>query len=533
MTALVLLLTVSQALGGLVAAGTAEVRGRITDRDSGMPVPHAVVRLMGDSGMQVALSDDEGRYEFRALRPGRYGVYIENPAFRADYVPRSYLDAAGRAQIVLNAGEARDDVHVQLARAAALTVRVVDEFGEPLANVRLVVNDAATGRNAFLPLDRTTDDRGVVRVFPLAAGRYVVCGEPHWGFMLGEGKPEPVQRLVRTCAADEGGAVGSLPVSASADTVVDLVLRRSATFSVSGVVVDASGQPTTRASLSLERSIEGGSWGFGLTTDSSSRFALGGLPPGDYAIRAELGGPDRPEYRGPAEAGYLAFRVDRANVDDLTIALARTVSVKGRVTFEDGSLPVRDARMAPLTISARLPGDRPRGSGSSRHGYAYPDWTFDLEGLFGRRILEVTNVPPGWCVKSVVYGTADVTDSPVEFKSAEAALEVRLSTRGASIAGRVSDENANAVAGARVYALPADIERRASRFVQPVRASPDGRFRLGPLRAGDYLVVAIPRNAEPPMLDDEATLARLQETAERVTLRGEESIELDLRLRQK
>src|SRR4030095_428528 len=58
-----------------VAAEAQVVRGRITDRTSGSPVPGVLVSLLPDAGTTAAisaLSNARGEYAIRATSPGRY-----------------------------------------------------------------------------------------------------------------------------------------------------------------------------------------------------------------------------------------------------------------------------------------------------------------------------------------------------------------------------------------------------------------------------------------------------------------------------
>jgi protocatechuate 3,4-dioxygenase beta subunit len=481
--------------------------------------------------MTVAVADHDGRYEFVGLRPGQFSVLVEGAAHRATHLGASFVDAGGRRQITLKDREVRADANVGLPRAAALVVRVLDEWGEPLAGVSVTLRSATTRQRVPAGLSRRTDDRGIIRLFPLQPASYYICAEPEFGLMFtSKRQAGPRERIVRTClSADADGAV-EVPVAVGGPGAheVELRMRRSRTFSISGSVLDASGVPSPMARLSLERFKDGGGWGMGISVDAAGRFAMGDIPPGDYAIAADLGGPDRPEHRRPQEAAYLPVRIDAASLDDLTVAMARTVGVKGRVTFDGPAVPSFDPRMAPLLISARLAGDPLSGAGSARSGHMYPDRTFDIDGLFGRRLLDIANVPRGWYVRTLLYGAKEVTDSPVEFKPGDAMLEVVLSTRGASVSGRTIDGAGNPVAGTRVIAFPADRARWWVRQLPTATATKEGRFELGPLRAGDYLIVALAPSSDPAWPTNPDELARLAPLAEPITLRGEETLTLDL-----
>ena len=64
--------------------GDAEISGVVTD-PSGAPVAAAKLSLTNeDSGVNwTALADNEGRYRFPALAPGRYSLKTEAPGFRS------------------------------------------------------------------------------------------------------------------------------------------------------------------------------------------------------------------------------------------------------------------------------------------------------------------------------------------------------------------------------------------------------------------------------------------------------------------
>ena len=106
-----------------------------------------------------------------------------------------------------------------------------------------------------VPMYHRTDDRGRMRVPGLAPGRYVVCADT-----LGAGGTQTVknplrERLLRTCypsAANEADAepvvVGTGPVGE-----IEIRMRRGRTFTISGIVLDASGAPAAGAQVELVR----------------------------------------------------------------------------------------------------------------------------------------------------------------------------------------------------------------------------------------------------------------------------------------
>jgi hypothetical protein len=171
------------------------------------------------------------------------------------------------------------------------------------------------------------------------------------------------------------------------------------------------------------------------------------------------------------------------------------------------------------------------GSGSFRPGLVGEDRIFTLTGMFGKRTIDVANVPRGWYVKSIRYGDKEIVDVPTEFKAGTdpAALEILLSRRGAVVTGRVLDERGVPPRGARVLMLPADQARWSMFQLATATASGTGAFRIGPQRGGDYLIIALPPT-EIPDPGDRVRLARLAASAERITLSADEERTVDLRV---
>jgi len=171
-------------------------------------------------------------------------------------------------------------------------------------------------------------------------------------------------------------------------------------------------------------------------------------------------------------------------------------------------------------------------SGSFVPGTRGEDRQFTLAGVFGPRILEVLNVPRGWYMRSIRYHGDEIIDVPTIFKDgpAEPVLEVILSTRGAVAAGRVTDDRGQGVGRAMVLIFDADPRRMTWRLPTVAHASPTGDFRVGPVRAGDYFMVALPPSTRPVQPGEPNRLRRLAAVAKPLTLGEPEERTIDLRL---
>jgi protocatechuate 3,4-dioxygenase beta subunit len=510
-------------------AATAVIRGRVTDKESGAPIARAVVRLASrDAQGQLAVTstDNDGRYELGGLAAGTYSGFVVAGQHRATHLT-GWLGAGSRGQIVLKAGEARTDVNIALARSLTMTVRVVDEWGEPLAGVRISVKSADTGATQPSPFGRATDDRGRLRISQLEPGRYLVCAQPGTPGAGALDAPRR-ERFLATCYPSAASEVQAQPVRLDRDLdEVVIQMRLGRTFRVSGTILDASGAPAQIPFASFTTFESNGSSGTTIAVGADGSFSVANVPPGDYAIDATVGGPDRPEQRQQHEVGFQPVVVDSSDIEGLVVSMARSVEVAGRFVFEETGAPLPKPQGSGLFVSARLAGDELRGSGSSVTAHAGEDRTFLFRRMFGKRVFDVANIPRGWYVKSVRYAGRDIIDDAVELKASTdpSALEIVLSNRGATVTGRVTDERGDPVRGARVFLLPANAAR-VSQFPDYVTTSATGAFRAGPKRAGDYVLVAFGPSG--PLPGDPHRLALLAQAGERITLGDSEERTLDL-----
>jgi hypothetical protein len=517
---------------------TCELRGRVTDKESGLPIARAIVRIaaFGRADLRTSRTDEDGRYELKGLTPGEYRGLVDAGEFRATHVTASIpTGGAVPRRIVLKAGE-RVEFDIALSRAAAITVRVVDEWGWPLSGVHVSVKSPDGGNLTPWDWARMTDDRGRVRLFRLVPGRYIICAQPG-GMGFSEAADAPRRdRFVPTCYPSAANDAQAEAVEIGRDDVedVEIRMRRGLTYRISGTVLGVSGVAAPDAALRFTRFAPDQSATVSIMKiDPDGGFTVANVLPGDYGIEAFLGGPERPEQRRPLEVGFQAVHVESSDVEGIVVSMAKAVDVAGRLMTEDSSVALpRLADRAPVSVNARLVGDWLPWAGTSRFTPVNHSGEFLLEGMFGRRIVEILNVPRGWYVKSIQYGGREIIDEPTEFKAGRdpAALEVLLSNRGATVSGRVQDERGDPAGSARVLLFPTDPARWTWSELTTAVASATGAFTLGPRRRGDYFVVALEASARIPDPGDRDRFALLAESAERIALGESEDRTMELRV---
>ena len=391
---------------------TCELRGRVTDVESGLPLARVSVWVFGPDGKGqiIKTTDDAGRFRFPGLTAGRYNAVAHPGQFSGTHV------ASGTQNITLANAEVRE-IAITLPRALAVNVRVVDPQGEPLSGLRVVAQSAESGRAVSLSSwQQATDDHGHVRLFGLSPGRYVLCADV---FALGESglkTSERRERLLRTCYPSAAEEALAEPIRLDgADTgEVEIRMRRGRTFTIAGHVLDASGSPAVLANVGLAQHYMNGGTSRSVTVDANGRFMAVGVHPGVYAIEASVGGPQRPEDRRPLEAGFVPIRVESTDLDDIVVPMKKGVDVPGRFMPEDPSLQLPPLPGSGLMIGARLAEDHLPGNGSTQFTRAR-----SIARSHSRAYSEPDaghpERPRGWYVKSIRYGTREIIDEPVEF----------------------------------------------------------------------------------------------------------------------
>lgn len=525
------------------ATGTAVVRGQVTEKDTGRPLPRSLVSLRfvqsGPRQVRQHLTDPEGRFEFTNVPAAAMEVSAAPGENRATHIPQVFQPTTGKnPAFKLAEGEVRADVNIALPRALAIAGRVVDEEGAPLSRIdvttKIVPGDRVPPSLGYSHRTDSTDDRGAFRIFGLAPGRYIVCGasNPYPASVKFVGPSAP-ERFVLSChpsaVSDSDAQIVALD---SADVEgIEIRMRRSAAYSISGTIVDATGTPVDRVGLSLVRFVPGGTHTSG-GSPADGRFTFSGLTSGDYAVRASAGGSEPPDGR-EVQRGFVPVRLDAANVDGVVVTLKPPATVQGRMTFEDAPPALRAGTRLAVTPqhdnqSSRL--------GSESIGGPAPvadDFTFTLKGLFGPQRLAIDNLPPPWVVKSMRYRGEEIADVPTEFVTdPRHQIEIVLTSRVAIVSGTVTDDTGNTAADARIVLLPAAVARWPSDLYQYPFATPGrgGRFTLRGVRPGEYLIVAVNAKQYDALRSQGASADALVKHAERVTLVENDRLTMTLRL---
>ncbi len=553
--------------------GTARLRGRVLSAENGGPVRRAQVRITSqDIGSKSAMTDAEGRYEFRDLPAGRFNV----SATKAGYVTVQYGQTrpfeSGKS-IDLSDGQMLDKADIAMPRGSAISGRLVDEFGDPVADAVVSAMRSAWsgGRRRLQPTGRTatTNDLGQFRIYGLSPGDYYVNATFRAGDMMGM---ELAMAAVVGGGAGAGGPVGSTPNSGYAPTYfpgtangaeaqkialtvgqeaqnTDFALLPVKLAKITGTVISSDGKPVEGSMINaVPRNAEG----IGMMmmagnarTDKNGNFTIPNLAPGEYTLQsrsmqfmttgsgdnmmftARIGGDSGAE----AETGSLPVTVGGEDLSNVVIVTSKGATASGRVIFEDGSKPtsITSIRVSAGPIESDGPGVSFAGPGGVK-----ADGTFELKGLSGARIIRAVNLPSGWMLKSVRVNGNDVTDTGIEFKAGESinGIDVTLTSKLTEVNGTVTD-GSQPVKDYTIVVFADEPQKWAlpsTRYVTGSRPDQEGRFQIKSLPAGGYYAIAVDYLAQGEWNDPDV-LERLKPRATSFSVTEGETKTLKLSLR--
>jgi len=517
-------------------AGTAIIRGVVTS-DAGAPVRRAQVRANGSGmpGARVTTTDAQGRFELRDLPAGRWTVSASKPGFVTQrYGQRRPFETVSPLEV---ADGQRVDANFSLLRGGVINGRVQDDLGDPVANVRVMVQrrQMIEGRRRMVNVGVTdeTDDTGAFRLYGLAPGEYYVSATLRANPLE---QPGDASGYAPTYYPGTGNAneAQQVPVAAGEEVSIGFSLLAVRLVRISGTVVSQSGEVGGGMVQLVSAGDTGGgpigAQGGGIQSDGS--FTIANVAPGSYLLNARSGGRGGRGGRGVTidatalEIGSLPLTVGDSDVTGVTISMTRGASIAGTVVTEGTS----QITLANLRVTARqirdAPGQSFNASGVSANG------AFQLSTLTGTVALRVENVPSQWMVKSIVVGPTDVTDGAFELRGTEQLTNARivLTDRVSELNGTVTVRNQEAKdSSVVVFAADAALWTFPTRFVRMARTDAQGHFTLRGLPGGTYLVAAVDYLEEGEWQDPEF-LERLREPATRVSVRDGETKTVGLQL---
>src|ERR1044072_4334207 len=308
-------------------------------------------------------TDSEGFYHLRGLTAGSYQIATFTPNMIAAELDPQYPFGFGTFNlsktVLLAAGEDVAEIDLKLKRGGVITGRVTDADEKPIVEERVslqpIVENGQPAPRPPLPsaMMYLTDDRGVYRIYGLAAGRYRVSvgqssatpgfvNSPN-GFYEMTFHPDTTDASrARVVEVTEGGEA----------TNIDIKLGpRKETHSITGRVVDAeNGLPISGARIGVmvmrEQAYTAGTFA---ATSADGTFTLNGLTGGRYGIYVTSENTEADVYSDP-----VPVTVTDEDVSGVEVKALHGVSISGTVVGDNMALKDLMAQVGALRVSANV-----------------------------------------------------------------------------------------------------------------------------------------------------------------------------------
>jgi 5-hydroxyisourate hydrolase-like protein (transthyretin family) len=367
-----------------------------------------------NSAPSIAMTNDDGRFEFQEISAGRYILRVAKTGFVSTLfdlggVSNTYFDLRG--------GQRIDRGELRLPRAGVITGRVVDSYGDPASEIKVT----AWRADYFGPGERRlasarsvdTNDLGEYRLFGLTPGKYYVSAA--------------AQGVAPTFHPSTSNGLDAQPVfvKVNEDTPGTNIQMQVLQYTrVAGVVQDSSGRPARNVVVMVNPSRSDGAMYFSMNiaeADANGRFAIPAVPPGEYRVdvvaKAKLEGVATSGGIGDAwkviaESASIPLTVTGERLEELTITLGAGARISGRVLI-DGQ-PARPEVATKLQVAA-FPVLHTQGISSSLQtvsGPVSPDGSFVVAGVHGSRLIRILGLPAATtALQGVIALGSDVSES--------------------------------------------------------------------------------------------------------------------------
>ncbi len=513
--------------------GTATLRGHVVAADSGQPLRKAQVRVFAPELREnrMTTTDGDGKYEFKELPAGRYTVTAQ----KGSYVNLQYGQQRpfepGKPLEILD-GQTVEKVDFALPKGGVITGRILDEFGEPLADAQVAAQryQNVGGRRRLVPAGRNamTNDIGEFRLFAIPPGQYYLSATLRNMGMIGDSDDR--SGYAPTYFPGTANMAEAQKVTVGLGqlvTDINMALIQTRTSRVTGTAVDAQGRPMMGMVMAVPRG-DSVMMMFGppgqIRPDGS--FAISGLAPGTYMLQTN--GPG-----GGNESASAEVTVGGDDVNGIRLVASPPSTASGRVIVDQAAAQSLKSSMLRVTVQP-VQLDTMMFGPNAGPVVVNDDLTFELKARPGKMRIVLVGQASGWAVRAVRYRGMDVTDSGIEFRANEdiADIEVEITNRLTDVSGLVTNSRGTALKDYSVVVYPQDRDQWTpnSRYMRTSRPDQDGRFKVNGLPPGAYYIVALDYLDTSGDWNDPEALDRLRSKATTFSLNEGETKTVDLKI---
>jgi hypothetical protein len=476
-------------------APTSTVAGRITIHGKGAAGIVIGIRSSDFSQQPApalkATTDADGNYQITDIPAGSYQVWPLAPVYTfAD----SLVSRARAKTLLLAEGEEVQGIDFSLVRGGVIAGKVTDADGRPVVEERLtlvpVYQENQPSQIMASGSGFQTDDRGMYRIYGLAAGRYKIfvgVAEDNPSPPMGFGRAS-YRRTFHPDATDPDDAkVVEISEGAEA-TNIDITVGRSLpAFSASGKIVDGeTTQPLTGLRMGLQRVNNNNSpimMGPYSATNGLGEFRLENLTPGKYSVFI------LPQPGTEVRADAMTFEIVDQDVTGLLVKTTKGLTITGTVVVDGTFDKSVMEKLTQLRLSVFVRSES-ESSVFSQESPINLDGSFRVGGL-APGIASFSLRDPGHRLINFAVLRAErdgiVLPRGVEIKAGEQVTGVKIivSYGTGSIRGEVKLENGPLPPNGRIVVWikkPGD----TNPYYRPYNLDSRGHFLIEGVPAGSY-----------------------------------------------
>ena len=501
-----LILSVCEAVYGqqqvsVASAPKGSIEGQVVNAKTGTPLKKTSIRLnmvmIGNTAgtaagqqrpvVRTADTDEQGRFSFAGLDPGKYRLAAERQGFlRQSYGERRF--SGGGTPVLVGDGQSVKDVLFRLNPQAVITGKVLDEDGDPLPNVqvRAMRYMYAGGRRQWMQVGGgNTSDIGEYRLPDLQPGRYLVSTDPRnlgRNVVIQPDEPlpqTPDMNYAATYYPSTTNAATAIPIDVGAGGEIrgiDVRVVKTRVWRVRGKVNGPGGERGRGAIQVALTPAEGPANNrlAGTARPPDGNFEIRNVPSGSYLMHATS------QAGGQVYAAVLPVQITGNHVDGLTLNLASGGDLQGTVKLVDATTPIE---LKNVSVMLRPVGIVNIG-GPPQRARVGDDLKFAIKGVPPVKFAaSVLGIPNTCYLKSVQFGGRDLTSEGLDM-SAGGPLDIVISAAPAQIDAVVMDKDGKAAVNAVVAVVPKD----GSPIVQTT--DENGILSVKGLKPGDYKLLA-------------------------------------------
>lgn len=519
----------------------ASIEGQVVNGITGEPIKRVNLMLMGapprpEASSYSATTDASGNFTMSNIPPGTYQLSAEKTGYvRGNYGARGAMRPG--SSLTLSAGQTLKQVSFRLQPHAVISGRILDEEGEPLANVQVqaMLFRYMQGKRQLMPANGgSTNDLGEYRIFGLAPGRYYLSATYRGGQMMmqnvvpaGPGANQPEEGYAATYypgSTDPTAAVQIPVVAGRPADHLDMKLSRVRTVRVRGRVTNTISAMPGRTMVMLIPQNSNGFTFFDRSMTSpqgrDGKFEIRGVTPGAYYVSAQYY-EDNTRY-----IGRVAVTVGNSNVEDVEVAIKPGVEITGNVRLEGDT---NNTDLSATSIFLQPKDFSPMSGGGS--GRVKQDGTFVIRSIAPDTYrLQTFGGSQTFYVKSMRAGQQDVSNGEIAIiDGAPPVLNIVLSAAGGQVNGQVTAEKQGAAQGAMVVLIPSTDKRDQQQLYKTASADQYGKFSLKAIPPGDYTLLAWD-NVEPGAWQDPEFLAPFETQGKKISVKENDVLSADLPL---